>query len=429
MKINDRRAWGLMGGGGGDTASQYRSNVIRDGGSVTDYDYLKSRIQHAKDNGYYDSIVWWGSPSFGVKQSAGLTSKLYDVIDIDNNSLVSTIGSEQPEFISSAQNSKPTLRGDGIDDSLYTTHLNSILAAGREYVMLFIFKPITHNASSLRTYFQNKQEGVYDNCLRQSSASLNYDLVANRNSATNSNVSVKRLTGVANNSFSILAVNFRAKGAWTLNDQIGNYFNIGILNVPQGPLLLLTNTQVAIGSNYANANIEANVMFFIRSLNTTSATKAVSIQNSAATSLFNIWNDGNVGVNTNTNAGFKLDVNGTARIATSLVVGGTGSGSLTTSVVRCNFLNTSDNGFSVVQFQTLSGNATFFQSVSIGSGANPLASAQLEVASTTKVFLPPRMTNAQRTAIVSPAVGLIVYCTDVTEGLWVYKSTGWTFIV
>jgi hypothetical protein len=39
------------------------------------------------------------------------------------------------------------------------------------------------------------------------------------------------------------------------------------------------------------------------------------------------------------------------------------------------------------------------------------------------------MTNAQRTAIVSPAVGLIVYCTDVTEGLWVYKSTGWTFIV
>jgi len=56
-------------------------------------------------------------------------------------------------------------------------------------------------------------------------------------------------------------------------------------------------------------------------------------------------------------------------------------------------------------------------------------SAKMQVESTTQGFLPPRMTNAQRTAIVSPAVGLIVYCTDVTEGLWVYKSTGWTFIV
>lgn len=216
--------------GGGGIAGKYRSSVIQDGGTVTDYNYLKARIQHAKDNDYFNNIVWWGSPAFGVKQSANLTSKLYDVIDVENNSLVSTVGSEQPEFISSAQNARAALRSDGIDDSLYTTHLNSILAAGREYVMLFIFKPITHNASSLRTYFQNKQEGVYDNCLRQSSASLNYDLVANRNSATNSNVSVKRLTGVANNSFSILAVNFRAKGTWTLNDQIGNYFNTLLSN-------------------------------------------------------------------------------------------------------------------------------------------------------------------------------------------------------
>jgi len=57
------------------------------------------------------------------------------------------------------------------------------------------------------------------------------------------------------------------------------------------------------------------------------------------------------------------------------------------------------------------------------------ASAHLQVDSTTQGFLPPRMTNAQRTAISSPAVGLIVYCTDATEGLYVYKSTGWTFVI
>jgi uncharacterized protein (TIGR02145 family) len=51
--------------------------------------------------------------------------------------------------------------------------------------------------------------------------------------------------------------------------------------------------------------------------------------------------------------------------------------------------------------------------VGIGiSSANMDSSAQLEVSSTTKGFLPPRMTQAQRNAISSPAVGLMVYCTN-----------------
>jgi hypothetical protein len=61
--------------------------------------------------------------------------------------------------------------------------------------------------------------------------------------------------------------------------------------------------------------------------------------------------------------------------------------------------------------------------------ASPNASAQVQIDSTTQGFLPPRMTNAQRTAISSPAVGLIVYCTDAVEGLYVYKSMGWTFVI
>lgn len=64
-------------------------------------------------------------------------------------------------------------------------------------------------------------------------------------------------------------------------------------------------------------------------------------------------------------------------------------------------------------------------SVGIGT-TSPAASALLDVTSTTKGFLPPRMTNTQRLAISSPAVGLVVYVTTtVEEGLWVYQSTGW----
>ena len=61
--------------------------------------------------------------------------------------------------------------------------------------------------------------------------------------------------------------------------------------------------------------------------------------------------------------------------------------------------------------------------------ATPQASAILQADSTTQGFLPPRMTNAQRAAITTPAIGLMVYCTDVVEGLYVYKSTGWTFVI
>lgn len=55
-------------------------------------------------------------------------------------------------------------------------------------------------------------------------------------------------------------------------------------------------------------------------------------------------------------------------------------------------------------------------------------SAILQADSTSKGFLPPRMTNGQRAAITTPAVGLMVYCTDAVEGVYVNKSTGWTFI-
>lgn len=66
--------------------------------------------------------------------------------------------------------------------------------------------------------------------------------------------------------------------------------------------------------------------------------------------------------------------------------------------------------------------------VGIGT-ANPSTSAQLEVSSTTKGFLPPRMTSAQRTAISSPESGLMVYQTDGTAGLYYYNGSSWIYII
>ena len=65
--------------------------------------------------------------------------------------------------------------------------------------------------------------------------------------------------------------------------------------------------------------------------------------------------------------------------------------------------------------------------VGIGTQA-PHPSAKLEISSTIKGFLPPRMTRIQRTAISSPAAGLLVYQTDAPSGYYYYTGSGWVSI-
>ena len=61
----------------------------------------------------------------------------------------------------------------------------------------------------------------------------------------------------------------------------------------------------------------------------------------------------------------------------------------------------------------------------VGMGTTaPAATALLDVSSTTKGFLPPRMTTTQRTAITTPATGLQVYDNS-TNSLWYYNGTVW----
>jgi hypothetical protein len=65
------------------------------------------------------------------------------------------------------------------------------------------------------------------------------------------------------------------------------------------------------------------------------------------------------------------------------------------------------------------------QAVSINTdSSNPDPSAILDVKSTEKGVLVPRMTTAQRTAIATPATGLLVFDTS-TGGFWFYNGTAW----
>ena len=85
-----------------------------------------------------------------------------------------------------------------------------------------------------------------------------------------------------------------------------------------------------------------------------------------------------------------------------------------------------------ILFTTLAGIANA-QSVGINSdGSAPAVSAMLDVSSTAKGFLAPRMTAAQKAAITSPATGLLVYQTDAPAGYYYNSGTpatpSWTQI-
>ena len=69
---------------------------------------------------------------------------------------------------------------------------------------------------------------------------------------------------------------------------------------------------------------------------------------------------------------------------------------------------------------------TFPSSGSVGIGtATPDPSAKLDIRSTSKGLLIPRMTQTQRNAIASPANGLFIYQTDNNPGFYYYNGSAW----
>jgi len=170
--------------------------------------------------------------------------------------------------------------------------------------------------------------------------------------------------------------------------------------------------------------------------------------------LFTFHKTGNFSINTTTDAGFKLDVNGTARVSGpstySMVYDVNGVLNLNGTYARLDLFNASGSLRARLNCDGPNGTLTLCQNasgyvflngsqsandnfingaVSIGKNSAAATSSILELTSTTKGVLFPRMTSAQRTAISSPAVGLVVYQTDATEGLYINKSTGWALLL
>jgi hypothetical protein len=228
----------------------------------------------------------------------------------------------------------------------------------------------------------------------------------------------------------------------------GNNFYLGG-NLGNTVIRTISTTNVQIFNNNSGATLflDANGSVQIGQSSATNwalfSASGHTIYNSTNTYFFST---GNIGINQSSDAGYKLDVNGTARVQTTLTVGSTGNsgtinlarastGGTAGAIIQTNditqFYNYQGSGIDFYVAGASTVTRAFVRTTGIGitgtSGGNFTmdASAALQINSTIQGFLPPRMTVAQRTSISTPATGLVVYQTDSVEGLYVYTSSGW----
>ena len=196
----------------------------------------------------------------------------------------------------------------------------------------------------------------------------------------------------------------------------------------------------------------------------------IKFNTGGTTERMRIFSNGRVGINTTTDAGYLLDVKGNSRFDTSVIIG---RSSVDNQVLlqfptfdfvhrelknTVDGFNTDSTGSEYILLRSIEGqarqtfligdasandknvfgfsNSTDFGSTynvrfvinndgGVGIGTNsPNSSALIDMSSSTRGFLPPRMTTTQRDAISSPAAGLVIYNTT-TSKLQVY-TTAWT---
>jgi len=207
-----------------------------------------------------------------------------------------------------------------------------------------------------------------------------------------------------NANFSTIAAGIRAGGnakdfVISAKDSRDLYLSTNFAtSITQVQFALKHNQGVFIADN-ASVAMAANTKLHIKGSGTTSATVALLVQNSAGATALQVYDhlDTRVfgGLQFNNGNTFIVNISNTLQI--SAINGATSDLHLNPN----RQVNINNTGSYTAQ-----------------------ASAILQVDSTTKGFLPPRMTTTQKNAIATPASGLIVY-DETTNKLACYNGTSW----
>jgi hypothetical protein len=284
---------------------------------------------------------------------------------------------------------------------------------------------------------------AFDGTAGQASAGLSFDAESNASSG-NAPQLISFITG-ASGGTRTTKMQVRSNGNVLINTTTDAGFRLDVNGTARvSPTLTINGTAGAAPILQLNANgFNSNNQYFVFRASNADKFQFGYTQGGASNRLF-IYNPlfandalrimeatNNVGINTTTDAGFRLDVNGTARVKTtdtSTPLNVTHAGAVGIQVeanangYRLRLASSNTNASITTPDSYLSINSGG-QLVVIGS-TSTYNSAQVAIDSTTKGFLPPRMTTTQKNAIASPATGLQIYDTTLNRPCF-YDGTTW----
>jgi hypothetical protein len=205
-----------------------------------------------------------------------------------------------------------------------------------------------------------------------------------------------------------------------------------------------TNYKLSVGGavklfNTGNNGLNSPSLYLVNTTATTGRKYYINSSTLGALKIFDslyimprfmIDSTGKIGVGTDLPF-YRMDLSGAIRVR-NIGVNGINSPSLylsnsTASTGRNYYLNSDPTGLFQIADSNAANAARFVinSSGNIGIGTTaPSASSLLDISSTTKGFLPPRMTAAQRNAIASPAASLFVWDTDSLRFM-AHNGTAW----
>ena len=200
----------------------------------------------------------------------------------------------------------------------------------------------------------------------------------------------------------------------------------------------VTGTSVTpYGANAANQA----VIYSTAAITLMSDGSIIKFASGGNTERMRLFTSGNLGINTTTDAGFRLDIAGTARVQGQLSLGVSGTagrvnlarstdGTMIGSIFTSGEILVIDNQSTSVQIRpgSLANTFGFLSSgnfvISTTGALTDNASALITMNSTSKGFLLPRMSTANRDAISTPATGLSVYNTSTNTNDY-YNGSAW----
>jgi hypothetical protein len=262
---------------------------------------------------------------------------------------------------------------------------------------------------------------------------LRNNTTGSNNSAFGVNALLNNTTGVSNSAFGLFAL---------LNNTTGNF------NSAVGVNALQSNTTGASNSAFGRSTLQSNTTggdnsaFGVNALlnNTTGGDNAAfgrnALQNNttgASNSAFgrnallnNTTGSNNVALGLDAGRFTGTGTTAMTSVSNSIYVGFQTRGAAATGTT--NEIVIGNNVVGLGSNTTVLGNSsttlTAIYGALITGGTSVNASAQLQIDSTTRGFLPPRMTTTQQNAIASPATGLIVYDTTVNL-IDYYNGSAW----